>query len=163
MENSDGIFLAVICGEEENDGETRIFGEDGEYSRHIEALRDYLYTYYDDLAKQIDADKVNHNEELIAYLTTLKNIVYLYSPGYGLLFLPKEVTEKQVESLYKLVGLVSRVPIHIDYCLLRKNGEVLPLDVFDGDMGLENKEVLDQFFESKPYVKKVVNDGKRHK
>ncbi len=162
MKSENRVLVAVVCGEE-NDGDIRIFGEDEEYSRHVEALRDYLYTYYDDLATQIDADQINNNEDLIAYLTVLNNIVYLYSPGYSLLFMPKEVTEKQVESLYELVERFPKVPIHIDYCLFRENGMVLPREVFDGDRMLENNEVLDEFFGTIPCVKKVVRNEKKYK
>lgn len=152
MENNNKYKMAVVCGPEDEDGLIRYFGESDEYMYHLDCLKDYLYTYYNDLAKQIGADDLRSNEEIIIYLNILGNIVYLHSPGYGLLFIPKEVTEKQIASLYEMVSTFPKTPIYIDYNLVRKHGKILPMEIIDYSDGLENTEVLDRFFESKPYI-----------
>lgn len=152
--NFDKYKMAVICGPDDEDGLIRFFGEVDEYRYHLECLKDYLYTYYNDLAKQIGADDLRNNEEIIIYLNAMGNIVYLHSPGYGLLFIPKEVTEKQIESLYKMASSFSKTPIYIDYYLIRKHGKILAQEIVDYDDDLENTEVLDRFLNSKPYIRK---------
>ncbi len=153
MENINNYKMAVICGYEEDDGLIRFFGENDEYRYHLECLKDYLYTYYNDLAKQIGADDLRGNEEIIIYLNTLGNIVYLHSLGYGLLFIPKEISEKQVESLYNLFSKIDKMPIYIDYHLVRKHGKIVAQEIIDSDDALSNTEFLDRFFKTKPYIK----------
>ena len=38
--------LVVINGLADEDGLIRFFGENSEYRFHLDALKDYLYTYY---------------------------------------------------------------------------------------------------------------------
>ena len=154
--NFDKYKMAVICGSDEDDGLIRLFGESDEYRYHLECLKDYLYTYYNDLAKQIGADDLRNNEEIIIYLNTLGNIVYLHSPGYGLLFIPKEISEKQIESLHRLVSSFVKTPIYIDYHLVRKYGKIVAQEIIDSADDLSNNEFLDKFFKTKPYIKKKV-------
>ena len=45
VENIDGYKLAIIDGS----GNIEYFGDNNEYRFHIEALKDYFYTYYFDL------------------------------------------------------------------------------------------------------------------
>ena len=73
MENINDYRMAIICGLDDEDGLIRYFGENEEYRFHLECLKDYLYTYYNDLAKQIGADDLRANEEIIIYLNTLGN------------------------------------------------------------------------------------------
>lgn len=156
MENINDYRMAIICGPDDEDGLIRYFGENEEYRFHLECLKDYLYTYYNDLAKQIGADDLRANEEIIIYLNTLGNIVYLHSPGYGLLFVPKEISENQINSLYTLFSSFEKTPIYIDYNLVRKHGKVLAEELIDYSDDLENTELLDRFFKTKPYIKKRV-------
>lgn len=154
MEDIRNYRMAVICGPDDEDGLIRYFGEIEEYRYHLECLKDYLYTYYNDLAKQIGADDLRNNEDIIIYLNTLGNVVYLHSPGYGLLFVPKEVSDKQIDSLYTLLSSFEKTQIYIDYNLVRKHGKVLAEEIVDYSDDLENTEVLDRFFKTKPYIKK---------
>lgn len=154
MEDISKYRMAVISGMEDEDGLIRYFGETDEYRQHLDCLKDYLYTYYNDLAKQIGADDLNDNLDLIIYLNTLGDIVYLHSPGYGLLFVPKEISKKQIESLYELLSSFEKTPIYIDYNLVRKNGKVIPEEIIDYPGEISNTEVLDRFLGTKPYIKK---------
>ena len=149
-------YKMVVIRNGEEDGWIYFFGDAREYRFHVDALRDYLYTYYNDLAKQIGADDLRANEEIIIYLNTLGNIVYLHSPGYGLLFIPKEISENQINSLYTLFSSFEKTPIYIDYNLVRKHGKILAEEIIDYSDDLENTEVLDRFFKTKPYIKKRV-------
>ena len=154
--NINDYKLAIICGAEDENGLIRFFGENNEYRYHLECLKDYLYTYYNDLAKQIGADDLRANEEIIIYLNTLGDIVYLHSLGYGLLFIPKEVSEKQIDTLYELFSSIEKMPIYIDYHLVRKHGKIVAQEIINADDDLENTEFLDKFFQTKPYIKKKV-------
>lgn len=151
MENIDDYWIAVISDE------IRFFGKkDEDYRYHLEVLKDYLYTYYDDLAKQVDADKFKTNEEIIVYLNVLNNIVYLHSFGYGLLFIPKNVSEDQIKLLYDLFDSMDKIPIHIVYNLTRKHNGIKPDEIMDSNNDLDNTEFLDKFFSVKPYIKRRV-------
>ena len=151
MENIDDYWIAVISDE------IRLFGKkDEDYRYHLEVLKDYLYTYYDDLAKQVDADKFKTNEEIIVYLNVLNNIVYLHSFGYGLLFIPKNVSEDQIKLLYDLFDSMDKITIHIDYNLTRKHNGIKPDEIMDSNNDLDNTEFLDKFFSVKPYIKRRV-------
>lgn len=155
MENVNDYRIVVICGPDDNDGLIRYFGTNEEYRFHLEGLKDYLYTYYNDLAKKINADDLRSNEEIIIYLNTLGNIVFLNSPGYGLLFIPKEVTEKQIKSLCDLLSNLDEMSIYIDDSLAKKHDDIGLEEIIDnGD--LINTEMLDRFFITKPYIKKNV-------
>lgn len=156
MDDINKYKLVVISGEDDEDGLIRYFGEISEYQYHLTCLKDYLYTYYNDLAKQIGADDIRSSEEIIIYLNALGNIVYLTSFGYGLLFIPKEVSDKQIDSLYKLFASFPKTAIYIDYNLVRKHGKILAEEIINADDNLENTELLDRFFSSKPYIKKRV-------
>ena len=151
MENIDDYWIAVISDK------ISFFGKkDEDYRYHLEVLKDYLYTYYDDLAKQVDADKFKTNEEVIVYLNVLNNIVYLHSFGYGLLFIPKNVSEDQIKLLYDLFDSMDKIHIHIDYNLTRKHNGIKPDEIMDSNNDLDNTEFLDKFFSVKPYIKRRV-------
>ena len=153
MFNVNDYKLIIITGSKDEDGVIRFFGEASEYRFHLDALKDYLYTYYNDLANQIGADDLKDNNDLLIYLTTLGNIVYLHSPGYGLLFVPKEISENQINSLYTLFSSFEKTPIYIDYNLIRKEDGIYPEDVINYSEGMENYEMLDNFFYKKTYGK----------
>lgn len=155
MKNIDDYRTVVISGPDDEDGLVRYFGTVLEYRYHLECLKDYLYTYYNDLAKQIVADDLRNNEDIIIYLNTLGNIVYLNSLGYGLLFIPKEITQKQIDSLYDLISNLKDKAIYIDYNLVRKHGKVVAEEIVNGDDG-DNNVMLDKFLAAKPYIKKKV-------
>ena len=153
MDDINKYKLVVISGEDDEDGLIRYFGEISEYQYHLACLKDYLYTYYNDLAKQIGADDIRSSEEIIIYLNALGNIVYLTSPGYGLLFIPKEVSDKQIDSLYKLFASFPKTAIYIDYNLTRREDGIFPENIVDYVEGNENYETLDNFFYKNSYVK----------
>lgn len=153
MLNMNDYKLVVISGLKDEDGLIRFFGEISEYRFHLEALKDYMYTYYSDLAEDINADDMKHNNDLIICLNDMGNIVYLHSPGYGLLFMPKQVSKNQIMSLYNLFNSFEKTPIYIDYNLTRQENGVYPEDIVDYVVGNENYETLDNFFYKKPYVK----------
>lgn len=152
MLNVNDYKVVVINGLEDEDGLIRFFGETNEYRFHLDALKDYLYTYYNDLANAINADGMKNNNDIIIYLNDMGNIVYLHSPGYGVLFMPKQITRNQIMSLYDLFTSFEKTPIYIDYNLTRQE-EVLPEDTVGYVEGNENYETLDSFFYKKPYVK----------
>lgn len=145
--------LVVIKGSKNEDGALHFFGEVSEYRFHLDALKDYLYTYYNELAETTNADDKKNNNEIIVYLNEIGDIVYLHSPGYGLLYVPKQISEKQVVSLYDLFNSFEKMPIYINYNLIRKEDEVYPEDIINYSDGMENCETLDNFFSKKPYVK----------
>ena len=140
----------------DSSGLIRYFGETDEYRFHLEALKDYLYTYYDDLANEVNADSMRFNEEIIILLNNLNNIVYSHSVGYGLLFVAREINEKQKESLYELFSLLPEMPIYINYNLVKNKGGVEPQSVINSSDALDNVALLDEFFKSKKCVKKWV-------
>ena len=86
MLNVNDYKLVIIAGSKEEDGMIRFFGESSEYRFHLDALKDYLYTYYKPLAEDINADDKKNYNEIIIYLNEMGDIVYLHSIGYGLLF-----------------------------------------------------------------------------
>lgn len=145
--------LVVITGFEDNDGTIRFFGQSNEYRFHIEALKDYLYTYYNSLTEDIRVDDKRDNTEIIFYLNDIGDIVYLHSPGYGVLYIPKQISEKQSIALYDLFNSFEITPIYINYNLIKKDDEIYPEDIINYSNGNENYETLDNFFDKKPYVK----------
>ena len=81
------------------------------------------------------------------------DIVYLHSIGYGLLFVPKQISRNQIMALYDVFNSFERTPIYIDYNLTRREDGIFPEDIVDYVEGNENYETLDNFFYKKPYVK----------
>ena len=152
MLNVNDYKLVIIAGSEE-DGTVRFFGEASEYRFHLDALKDYLYTYYKSLAEDINADDKGHNNEIIIYLNEMGDIVYLHSIGYGLLFVPKQISRNQIMALYDVFNSFERTPIYIDYNLTRREDGIFPEDIVDYVEGNENYGTLDNFFYKKPYVK----------
>ena len=154
MFNVNDYKLIIITGSKDEDGAIRFFGEASEYRFHLDALKDYLYTYYNELAETINADDKKNNNEIIVYLNEIGDIVYLHSPGYGLLYIPKQISEKQVVSLYDLFTSFETTPIYIYYNLTRKEDGIYLEDIVDYVQGNENYETLDNFFYKKTYVKR---------
>lgn len=138
MENMNDYKMVVIC----EDGEIRYFGEVNEYNYHIQSLRDYIYTYYNELAKKIDADNKD-DMYIIYYLTIQKNVVYLVSPKFGLLFLPQKCSEKQKESLYKFAKDIEGVSVYVGYNLSKKGEEIYYPQSNSYDLKLPISEILD--------------------
>ena len=156
MKNINDYKLVVICGTKDEDGLIRYFGESNEYKFHIDCLKDYMYTYHSDLAESINADALKDNNELIIYLNNIGDIIYLHSFGYGLLFVPERISEKQFISLYALFSSFEKMPIYINYNLYREDNKIKLEENFSYVKGLENTEILDKFFENKSYVKRKV-------
>lgn len=121
VENIDGYKLAIIDGS----GNIEYFGDNNEYRFHIEALKDYFYTYYFDLANKVDADDMKNNEEIIIYLNRLGKVIFLNSKGYALCYVPKEINVSQKEVLEKLLLEMKDKVIYIEYNLNEKDGKIL--------------------------------------
>lgn len=155
MLNVNDYKLVVITGSNE-DEIIRFFGKTDEYRFHLDALKDYLYTYYNSLAEAINADNKKSNNEIIIYLNAFGDIVYLHSKGYGLLFVPKQITEKQKTALYDLFNSFERTPIYIDYNLTRLDDEIFLEGIVNYVDGNENNETLDNFFDKVACVKRKV-------
>ena len=147
-------YKMVVIRNGEEDGWIYFFGDAREYRFHVDALRDYLYTYYDKLAEEINADDIKDNRQLIIYLNDMGHIVYLHSPGFGLLFMPKAISEEQKKSLYNLFDSFEKTPIHIDYNLTRKDDGIFPEENVNYINDNENVETLDKFFSGRCYVKR---------
>lgn len=156
--NVDNYKLVVITGGEKENVITNFFGNDEEYRFHIECLKDYMYTYYNDIAEKEDVDHLKTSEEIIFLLNELGNIVYLHSRGYGLAFIPKGICEEQINALHNLFTMILEMPIYIGYNLTKKSGKLEFEDMASYEKGLENIENLDGLL--KTYVKKGKSNGK---
>ena len=153
MKSMNDYMMVAICGNKDDDGLIRFFGEKNEYMYHLECLQDYFYTFYPDLAYKVDADSMHTNEEIIMQLNNLDEIIYLHSPGYGLLFMPKEVSKKQTESLYHLFSSFEKTSIYIMYNLKKEDSKILSDEVMEIDDSLKNTDILDKFFDDKEMKK----------
>ncbi len=153
MLNVNDYKLVIIAGSKEEDGMIRFFGESSEYRFHLDALKDYLYTYYKSLAEDINADDKKNYNEIIIYLNEMGDIVYLHSIGYGLLFVPKQISRNQIMALYDVFNSFERTSIYIDYNLTRREDGIFPENIVDYVEGNENYETLDNFFYKNSYVK----------
>lgn len=140
VENIDEYKLAII----DNSGNIEYFGENTEYRFHIEALKDYFYTYHFDLANKVDADSMKNNEEVIIYLNRLGKIIFLNSEGYGLCYVPKEISVSQKESLEKLFSEIEDKVVYVEYNLNEKDGKILS----EGSLNYNGDESKDLFDEN---------------
>lgn len=126
VENIDDYKLVVV----DTNGMVKYFGKNNEYRFHIEALKDYFYTYYEDLAYKVDADNMKNNEDILIYLNELGNIVFLNSAGYGVCYIPMQVSFDQKKAICDLMdGMLDKV-IYIEYNLSKENGTFLHQDFF---------------------------------
>lgn len=148
--------LVVITGDD--DETIRFFGESSEYRFHIDALKDYLYTYYKSLADDIDVDNEKNINEIIFYLNNMGDIVYLHSKGYGVLYVPKQINKKQIMALYNLFNSFEKTPIYINYNLIKKEDGIYSEEIINYCEGMENYETLDNFFYKKDILMKKEDD-----
>lgn len=116
LKNIDDYTLVIVG----TNGAIEYFGEKEEYRYHIEALKDYFYTYYFDLANQVDADNMRNNEDIIFYLNQFGKCVILNSDGYALCYVPLDINNNQKVTLCNLFQkcLSKKIYIETDF-----NGE----------------------------------------
>lgn len=118
MKNAENYRLIIIG----NDGKIEYFGENKEYRLHLEALKDYFYTCYEDLANKVDADSMRNNEDIIVYLNEFGKIVFLNSKGYGICYIPKDVGYEQKKIMCYLFDGMPDKMIYLEYNLSVENG-----------------------------------------
>ncbi len=116
LKNMDDYAMVVIS----TNGEIEFFGEKEEYRYHLDALKDYFYTYYFDLANKLDADNMRNNEDIIYYLKQFGDCVILNSNGYVLCCAPLDISNNQKMVLCNLFqeSLNKKIYIEADF-----NGE----------------------------------------
>lgn len=129
-------FVSVI----RNDGLLKYYPNcDDEY--HIDSVQNYIYDFYreSNLWKMMDRTKI---ELLLDFLNGLGEIVYLHSPGYGLLCMPnfEDLTDEQIETLYIMFGEIEKTSIYVKEFNSDSN-------MFFCDEALKNTDVLDKYFE----------------
>ncbi len=150
MDNINNKTFIVV----HSDGKFESFGDINNYDEHhIDHLLDYAYFNYPkiNLTNENKSDAFN---KIIYYLTEANKVVYLHSQGYGLLFMPKHQTQRQIETLYNIFETLEKTYIYINYDLkLDENGKL------EGTTSnqLENTSAIDEYLDIKNHNQTIKN------
>ena len=152
----DDYMVALIT----EDGKLNLLGYLFNYNYHAQCLIDYALDKY----PQITGFKlVNYMEDPnapIYYLSLLNNIVFtnisVDGEKRGILYLPKDINEEQLKTLYDLTHLILEFDVCLVYNMSRLDGTTMG-KTFDFEKGMNIKEQLDDFVLK---MKREIKDGK---
>ena len=138
----------VINGGVNDDGDINYLGYLFNYSYHAQCLIDYAIKKYPNINGFKELDYMEDPNAPIYYLSLLNNIVFTNVSSddekRGVLYLPKEISEKQLDMLYGFASTVSNFDISIVYDMYRIDGTTIG-EAFDLNKRENLKEKLDDF------------------
>ena len=142
MDNINNKMLIVV----DKDGNYKSLGNLNNYDEyHIDNLMDYAFFTY----PKVNFTNENRNDafhKIIYCLISDDKAVYLHSKGYGLLFMPKNHTDSQINALKNVFKKLDKTYIYVNYNLkLNKNNNL------SGDLTMyrENELALDEYLNAK--------------
>ena len=158
MKNEVADYMAVVInGDKDDDGQINFLGFQFCYDYHDECLIHYGKNKYPDMLAFNDIDAINDPNMAIYYLIKKNNIVFTnvttdQTQKRGMLFLPDEITKKQIKSLYDLSDLLEDFEIFIVYDLIFD--DMVIGKCFENDKVLKIGDLITQFLDENNISKK---------
>ena len=154
--NIDNYKALIISGTNDKsndvDGQLSFVGPIGECDYHVDCLLEYALDKYPDVQifKRIPSNCEPNVP--IFFLTWLNNVVYINISGrrvgkYGMLFMPDEVSEKQMAQINELVKMIPKAKVDIVYNMDFDDGFV-DFEEFDYKNGQGFKETWKEFLQT---------------
>lgn len=131
------------------DGHVDFVGPIGECDYHVDCLLEYARDKYPDVSIfQRITDRCEPDVPIF-FLTWLNNVVYINISGnrvgkYGMLFLPDEISEKQLKLIYELAKQIPKAHVDIVYDMDFDDGFVESKE-FNYERGKGFEETLNEF------------------
>lgn len=156
--NIDDYKALIINGTNDKsddvDGHIDFVGPIGECDYHVDCLLEYACEKYPNVSifSRIRSLSSCEPDVPIFFLTWLNNVVYINISGnragkYGMLFLPDEISEKQVAAIYELCKQIPMSHVDIVYDMDFDDGYVVSKE-FNYKNGHGFEELLDDFFKN---------------
>lgn len=146
----------VINGGANDDGKINYLGYLFNYSYHAQCLIDYATKKYSNIEGFNDLNYMEDPNAPIYYLSLLNNIIFTNvssdNEKRGVLYLPKEISKKQLEALYEFALSVLDFDISVVYDMCRID-EMTVGEVFELDKQENLKEKLDDYVLKKVKLK----------
>lgn len=150
-------MVAIINGESEDDGDIIYLGYNFNYDYHAQCLIDYAKYKYPQISGFENIDYMSEPNLPLYYLSRLNNIIFtnvsVDDEKRGMLYLPKKISERQLEILLNFINTVQEFKITIVYDLSLIDGMVFGRDL--NILQLDNtKEEIEDYFLGRQYLKK---------
>ena len=150
----DKYMVAII----DKDSDDIIYlGYSFNYDYHAQCLIDYATERYQVISGFESLDYMNEPNLPIYYLLLLKNIVFtnvsVDDKKRGMLYLPKDISSKQLEKLSRFLDEVSDFDVTIIYDLLLNDGMVIGKEL-PISKELDLKHQSERFISQRQYSKK---------
>ena len=144
-------------GGSDDDGDISYLGYQVNYDYHAECLIDYAKNKYPNISGFENIDYMSESNLLLYYLSLLNNVIFtnvsVDDEKRGMLYLPREISEKQVGILLDFMKLVVEFKVPIDYNLSLIDGVVFgkDLDVLEHE---DPEEKIEDYFLRRQNLKK---------
>lgn len=148
-------YMAVVIND---DCAIDYLGYGFNFGYHAECLIDYALRKYPYISGFKNLNYKDDPNSPFYYLTLLNNIIFtnvsVDDGKYGVLYLPKVVSEKQLQTLYDFSKMILDFETYIIYDMTRVNG-ISVGKAFDFDKKLDLESELDEFVNQKKLVKRL--------
>lgn len=160
----DDYMIAIINGSKEDDGKINYLGKNFNFNYHAECLLDYASKKYPEISGFSKIDYMDEPNSPIYYLSLLGNIIFtnIFVDGEkrGILYFPKQITDKQIETLYKFIDSILDYNVWIVYDMAMVDGMFVG-ETFDFEKEIDLKQKIDDFIMQKKEVEKDVKKNRR--
>lgn len=151
-------MIAIINGNLDDDGNINYLGYLFNYSYHAQCLIDYASKKYPAITGFQNLNYMDDPNSPIYYLSLLNNAIFtnvsVDDEKRGMLYLPKELSEKQIQTLYAFAETILDFDVCIVYDMELIDGVVVG-KTFDIAEKLNVKDKLENFIMNKQIIKKV--------
>lgn len=150
-------MVAIINGGSNDDGDISFLGHGFNYNYHAECLIDYALHKYPNISGFEKIDYMNEPNLPLYYLSILNNIIFtnisVDDEKRGMLYLPREISDKQLQTLLKFMDSISDFKTTIVRELLLIDGTVFGKDL-DVSQKEDTKEEVKKYILKKQYLKR---------
>lgn len=106
--NSEAVIIDM-------NGKPHYMGEVNGDVLHNDCLLQYIDHYYPDDEEFDEVDENTYNRETVYHLLNVGDVVYLNGGYFGNIFLPNDMTEAQIKTIYDLASVLGDQPVLLNY------------------------------------------------
>ena len=160
----DDYMIAIINGSKEDDGKISYLGHNFNFNFHAECLLDYASKKYPEISGFSKIDYMDEPNSPIYYLSLLGNIIFtnisVDGEKRGVLYFPKKITNKQIDTLYEFINSILNYNVWIVYDMAMVDGMFVG-ETFDFDKEVDLKSKIDEYIKYNKEVEKNVQKNRK--
>lgn len=160
----DDYMIAIINGSKEDDGKINYLGSNFNFNYHAECLLDYAFKKYPEISGFSKLDYMDEPNSPIYYLSLLGNIIFtnisVDGEKRGVLYFPKKITNKQIDTLYEFINSILNYNVWIVYDMAMVDGMFVG-ETFDFDKEVDLKSKIDEYIKYNKEVEKNVQKNRK--